>query len=182
VLLWFFESCFYVTIWLSHVCWVIFIFKSIHVSCLKCMTLPFLDFFTFLNFFQKPPGSTWIATKRHMCLNPVFWVSLWTAWRLRATHQATYTLLPSFPWFVWFISGVVVFELDFIVLIRLSWQDWSVIIYLVEIAWILKGIEGFGFMLGLEINKHEICLWMVCCFMEIMLKWTKYETCMMCAC
>jgi len=41
---------------------------------------------------------------------------------------------------------------------------------------------GFGFLLGLEIIKHELCIWSVLCFMELMLIWIKYELCHMRAC
>jgi len=84
--------------------------------------LVILGLFRVSGFFQKLPSGTWTAARRHMCLNPVFWVSLWTAWRLRVNHQATYAVLPSFPSLFGLLVVLWCLNWISIVCIRLTWQ------------------------------------------------------------
>jgi len=128
-----------------------------------CFGWKILKLFAFSRF-SKNRLATW--------LNPVFWVSLWTAWQLRVTCHTTYTALPNFLYFVWFVCRVVVFKLGFYCKYTIGMMNHCLQLLIggnCMKSWMKLEL---WFLLGLVINKHEFCQWSMCWFYKW---WCLYE-------
>jgi len=81
-------------------------------------------------FFQKPPGCRAWTARRLMCFQPIFWVLLWTAWRLRVARQppGDATCVFLFFRFGWFVSDVVVFGLYFYCTYLIAMIDYGIVV------------------------------------------------------
>ena len=101
---------------------------------------------------QPPGGRAWTA-RRLMCFQPIFWVRLWTAGRLRVARQATQRASSYFFRFGWFVSDAVVFGLYFYCTYLIDMMNYEIVVTKLighcmnlKISWIsIGGLMNWGF-------------------------------------